>query len=177
MLFWIAPFRGRLANTNRAADSWELMPFRKPLDISRTPRFNWFMASNKGLANRWFQEVWNEGRENVIEELLASDCIAHGLADEHGNALRGHAGFKTFYHQFRGTFPDIFIDVRDVIEEGETVALRCEVRGTHRGDGLGIPATGRPVKFGGVAILRFQNGKIVEGWNHFDFHVLNQQLA
>jgi steroid delta-isomerase-like uncharacterized protein len=132
---------------------------------------------NKALIHRWFKEVWNEGRAEAIDEMMAEDCIAHGLADESGNELRGPAGFKPFFHNFRGAFPDIEVIVEDTIAEGDKVAARCTVRATHRGDGIGLTASHRPVTFTGMCFVRVQNGKIADAWNNFDFMNLFQQIG
>ena len=126
---------------------------------------------NKALIRRWFEEVWNQGRADVIDQLAAQDVKVHGLAKD-GRDWQGLQEFKKFHRAFRNAFPDIRIDVTDTLAEGERVVGICRVRGTHTGDGLGIRATHRSAEFYGVCILRFREGKIVEGWNHFDFLTL-----
>src|SRR4051812_24810208 len=109
---------------------------------------------NKALVHRWFEEVWNKGREEAIDELFAEDGIAHGLADDEGATMRGPAGFKPFFRNFRGAFPDIQVIVEDCISEGDKVAARCRVRASHAGEGLGVAASGNPVEITGVTIVR-----------------------
>ena len=132
---------------------------------------------NKTLAHEWFDEVWNKNQINAIDRLLAEDAIAHGLFDDQGRELRGTAGFKRFFLQFTNAFPDIHVEVADTISEGDKIAARCIVTGTHRGDSLGIAASNKPIQFTGIAILRVKDGKIVEGWNNFDFQGLSQQIG
>ena len=132
---------------------------------------------NKALINRWFEEVWNCGDAQAIDELLAPDGVVHGLVDAGGNPVRGLAAFHEFHSQFRGAFPDIAVTLEDVIAEGDRVVARCSVRGTHTGAELGFAATNAPVQFEGIAIVRIENGKIVEAWNHFDFLEMNKQLG
>src|ERR1700674_3544519 len=117
---------------------------------------------NKALVRRWFEEVWNKGRSDAIDEMFAADGIAHGLADDEGNSLRGPGGFKPFHEVFRGAFPDIEVVVEEVLAEGDLVAARCSVRGKHTGDHLGIAASNAPVEFTGMTIARIKDGKIVE---------------
>ncbi len=131
---------------------------------------------NKEIMRRWFREVWNEGRIETIDELYAEDCIAHGLNDTEGNPFRGPEGFKTFFKTFHGAFPDIKIEIEEIIAEGDQVMGRCRVRGTHTGDTLGFPATSLPIDVGGITFSRMKDGKIVEGWNYYDFVGLYQQL-
>jgi steroid delta-isomerase-like uncharacterized protein len=132
---------------------------------------------NKAIVRRWFEEVWNKGRSDAIDEMFAADGIAHGLSDDPAAPLRGPAGFRVLHEQFRGAFPDIEVNVEDVIAEGDKVAARCSVRGTHAGDHLGVAASKAPVEFTGIAIVRIKEGKIVEAWNNFDFLKMNKQIG
>ena len=134
-------------------------------------------VDNKTLIHRWFEEVWNQGRAETIEELLAEECVIHGLADASGREVRGPAEFRAFHAQFREAFPEIMVTVEDTISEGDLVAGRCSVRGKHRGDSLGFKATNAPVDFTGMIIVRVKDGKFVEGWNNFDFLKMYQQLG
>ncbi|HYP54636.1 MAG TPA: ester cyclase [Pyrinomonadaceae bacterium] len=132
---------------------------------------------NAAIVRRWFEEVWNKGREEAIDELLAEDGVAHGLPDESGGSLRGPSGFKPFFRKFRESFPNIEVTVEDTVAEGDRVAARCAVRGRHEGDALGVAATRRDVHFTGICIVRVKDGRIVEAWNNFDFMSLFQQLG
>ncbi|HVG20833.1 MAG TPA: ester cyclase [Blastocatellia bacterium] len=133
-------------------------------------------AENKALIERWFEEVWNKGNADAIDEMFADDGVAHGLANEQGEALRGPAGFKPFFQNFRNAFPDIEVIVEDTVAEDDKVAARCRVRGTHKGEGLGFAATNVPIEITGICIVRLRDGKIVEAWNNFDFMSMFQQL-
>jgi steroid delta-isomerase-like uncharacterized protein len=132
---------------------------------------------NDALIRRWFEEVWNKGREEAVDELFAEEGVANGLVDESGQALRGPEGFKPFFRRFREAFPEMEVTVEETISEGDRVAARCTVRGSHRGDSLGFTATDRPVEFTGICIVRISQGKIVEAWNNFDFMAMFQQLG
>ncbi len=132
---------------------------------------------NKALVRRWFEEVWNRGRAEAIDEMFAEDGIAHGLSDAAGEPLRGPAGFRPFFQSFREAFPDIEVVVEDVIAEGDKLAARCSVRAKHQGDTLGFRATNRPIEITGMVFIRARDGKIVEAWNNFDFMAMFQQLG
>ena len=129
------------------------------------------------VLRRWFEEVWNKGRESAIDEMFADEGIAHGLVNEQGEELRGPANFKPFFHRFRGAFPDIEVVVEDCICEGDKAAARCTIRARHTGDSLGVAATNQPVEFDGLCIVQVKDGKIIEAWNNFDFARLNQQIG
>ena len=128
---------------------------------------------NKTLVQRWFSEVWNEGRADAIDEMLADDAVIHGL----GANLQGPAEFKRFHSAYRNAYPDVTIDVDDLVAEGDMVAVRWSAIGTHRGDGLGFPATGRRAQFTGMVFVRVKEGRLVEGWNNFDQLGMLQQLG
>ena len=130
-------------------------------------------VENKALVRRWFDEVWNQGRAASIDEMLTSDAVVHGL----GPSLRGPSEFKPFQAMYRGAFPDIDIQVDDMLAEGDLVAARWSGVGTHRGDGLGFTATSKRAQFKGLTIVRVRDGKIVEGWNSFDQLGMLQQLG
>jgi steroid delta-isomerase-like uncharacterized protein len=134
-------------------------------------------SESMAVVHRWFEEVWNKGREEAIDELFSDEGIAHGLVGENGQELRGPAEFISFFRKFRGAFPDIQVTIEDCITEGDKAAVRCRVQASHTGEGLGIAATGRPVEFEGMSIVRVREGKIVEAWNNFDFMSLNQQIG
>jgi len=121
--------------------------------------------------------VWNKGRAGAIDEMFAEDAIAHGLADASGGDLRGPADFKPFFHGFRAAFPDIQVTVEETVAEGDKLAARCTVTGTHTGEGIGFAATNQPVTFTGMCLLRIKDGKIVEAWNNFDFMSMFRQLG
>ncbi|MEK6320817.1 MAG: ester cyclase [Acidobacteriota bacterium] len=131
---------------------------------------------NKALMHRWFEEVWNEGRAEAVDEMFAHDGIAHGLVDEHGKELSGPAAFKPFVVNFRRAFPDIEVIIEDTIAEDDEVAVRCRVRGTHLGEGINLAPTQHSVEFTGICITRIKDGKIVEAWNNFDFMSMFQQI-
>jgi steroid delta-isomerase-like uncharacterized protein len=134
------------------------------------------MQENAKLVHRWFEEVWNQAREETINELFASDAVAYGLGETDVD-VQGPAQFKTFFHNFRTTFPDIHITIEDTIADGDKVTVRLVLEGTHQGDGLGIPPTGRRVRVAGIVIAKITGGQIVAGWNSWDQLGLLRQLG
>ena len=132
---------------------------------------------NKQLVRRWFEEVWNKGRAELIEELFDEYGIAHGLSDDPAKPIKGPTDYTPFYKQFREAFPNMRIVIEDLVAEGDKVAARCSVRGKHEGNFRGIAPTQSPVDFTGMTILRIADGKIVEAWNNFDFLTMNKQCG
>jgi steroid delta-isomerase-like uncharacterized protein len=135
------------------------------------------MSSSRTIVHEWFEEVWNKGRAEIIDELLDKESVVHGLVDAHGRDLpSGPSGFKPFFQAYREAFPDLHIAVMDTVAEGDKIAARCQVRGTHLGATLGIEPTGAKVSFSGMVFIRIAGGKVVEAWNNFDFAAMDQQI-
>jgi steroid delta-isomerase-like uncharacterized protein len=133
----------------------------------RTPR---------SVVQRWFDEVWNQGKEATIDELFAPEGVGHGLGEGEVD-VHGPADFKSFWRNIRAALPDAQIHVQDIVVEGDRVAARVILQGTHSGDGLGSKATGRPVRIAGIVIVRIVDGWMVEAWNSWDQLGLLQQLG
>lgn len=131
---------------------------------------------NKQLVRRWFEEVWNLGRESTIDELLSPGAIGFGLAAT-DTKVHGPPEFKPFVRNFRDAFPDMHFAIEDMVAEGDKVAVRLRVTGTHKGGGLGIAATGRRIDITAITIIQFANGKLVHGWNNWDQLGMMQQLG
>jgi predicted ester cyclase len=131
-------------------------------------------ASPDVVMRQWFTEVWNERREDAIDRLMAPGAKVHGLA---GGPIVGPEGFKPFYRTFCGAFADLRVEIVQTLVDGDRVAAHCHVTGRHVGDALGGKATGRAIDLWGTTIGRIENGRIVEGWNCFDFLTMYQQIG
>jgi steroid delta-isomerase-like uncharacterized protein len=129
------------------------------------------------FIHRWFEEVWNNKREDAIEEMFAEDGIANGLNDENGNPYRGPEGFKKLHRAFLSAYPDLKIEVVDTVVEGDKIAARCRVTGSHAGHGIGVAPTNQPVEFTGMVIVHVKDGKITEAWNEFNFMEMYKQVG
>ena len=128
------------------------------------------------IMRRWFDEVWNSGREETIDELLDPSAPIQGLGAA-ADTVVGTVGFREFYKQLRGAFGDINIVINEAIGEGELASVRWTARATHTGDQLGVPATNGTVTFTGMTFARARDGKIVEAWNNWDMMGLMHQLG
>ncbi|MEM1177758.1 MAG: ester cyclase [Acidobacteriota bacterium] len=128
---------------------------------------------NRAVANRWFREVWNERRGEVIRELQHPELIGHTVGAEY----RGPEGFESFRADFLDAVPDLKIDVEGTAAEGDHVVVRWFIRGTHSGEGLGIPASGREIAQRGMTWLRIVDGQIVEGWDCWNLGGLLAELS
>lgn len=119
------------------------------------------------LLQRWYDEVWNNAKENAIDELLDENAIIHGLDTDKGQ--KGPVAFKPFYKTLRETLPSVSIKLEPIVKSDDIEAAHCFVSAKD--------AEGKDVSFSGLTIARFKDGKIVEGWNGFDFVPLYQQLG
>jgi steroid delta-isomerase-like uncharacterized protein len=132
-------------------------------------------AENKVLVRRFYEEAWDQGKLDVIDELFADDYIRHDLRPS--QALAGPDGMKRITADFRAAFSDLQFDVEIVIAEDEFVAARWTASGTHTGSWGTVQPTGRTARFSGVNIFRFENGKVSELWNHRDDLGLMEQVG
>jgi steroid delta-isomerase-like uncharacterized protein len=128
----------------------------------------------EAVIRAWFDEVWNQRQVDSIDRMFAADAVAYGLPS---GPMRGPDGFRPVFNAFCSAFPDIHFAVEQTITEGAQVAARCRVTGTHTGEGIGVPVTGKPVDFQGVVIATIIDGQFRGGWNIFDFLTMYQQLG
>lgn len=124
-------------------------------------------TENKALIRRWFEEVWNQGRQELIDQLRAPDAGMVGLG-EGSTRSEGPAPFKIFYSRMRSALPDMRVEVEDILAEGDRVAVRLSILGTHTGNGFNSIPTGRKVQFTCITIARIADGRIAEAWNNLD---------
>lgn len=132
-------------------------------------------AENKAIIRRLMDEVWNQRKLNVLDEICAPNFIIYDPSVP--DLSRGPAGAKQYIGLFCAAFPDIQITVDDLFAEGDKVALRWSARGTHTGELMGIAPTGRPVAVTGHAIYRIAKGQIEEDWITGDTLGVLQQLG
>ena len=132
---------------------------------------------NAHIIRRWFEEVWNEGREATIDELLAPTAHGYGLAGNEMMPVSGPEGFKPFWRQLRGACPDIRFTIHDTVSERDRVVARWTAEMTHHGDHLGVAATRRQVTVTGMTLVRVAGGQIQEGWNNWDELTMAKELG
>src|ERR1700752_311953 len=124
------------------------------------------------LARRWFEEVWNARREEAIDELMNADAVGH----MEGGDVAGPNGFREVRAVFLNALPDMHITVEDVLANGDQAVVRWRVRGTHRGDLLGIAPSQRQIDFRGMSWLTVRDGKLAEGWDTWNLGGLLESL-
>jgi predicted ester cyclase len=131
------------------------------------------MTDTKALVRNMFEEVINQGRLDRLEEYFAPDYVDHGpLGDVHGIE-----GFRSVVSAWRDAFPDVHCEVRNLIQEGDLLAWTVHTTGTHTGDGMGFPATGRRIETISANLGRTRDGKAVEHWAEQGMLATLQQLG
>ena len=133
------------------------------------------VEENKKVVQR-FWKVWEvENFVDLIDELLAPDYINHspGTPDQPA----GPAGVKAVVSMFRSGMPDLRVTIDDMIAEGDKVATRYTIEGTHEGELFGVPPTGRRVSIESMTVERVSGGKIIEHRRITDTLDMMQQLG
>jgi steroid delta-isomerase-like uncharacterized protein len=128
------------------------------------------------LSRQWFERVWNQRDLTAIDQMCHPHAVGHGLADATGAPMQ-MLDFLTFHARFTAALPDLKVHVEDVLVDGDKTATRYSFTATHLGEGLGVPASNKPVRVTGMTIVRWQDGKILESWNEFDKAGLAAQIA
>jgi steroid delta-isomerase-like uncharacterized protein len=131
---------------------------------------------NKQIARRVAEEGFAKGNVAVLDELLAEDIVNNDPSVP-PEIPPGREGIKVLAQGYAVAFPDMDFKVEDQIAEGDKVVTRWSAKGTHQGELLGIPATGKQTIATGITIDRIEGGKIIETWTHWDNLGLLQQLG
>jgi len=113
------------------------------------------------LVRRFYEELWNRWDLAIADEILAPDLRFRGTL---GTRLVGIEAFRGYVEQVRAAFPDWHNHLEELIDAGETIVARLIFSGTHRGELLGVAATGARVEYAGIAIFRLDGGRIAEAW-------------
>lgn len=132
--------------------------------------------TNKTIARRFFEEVFGNGKLNVLDEIIATNHMNSGPGTLPGLPV-GPDGSKQLVTVYRNAFPDLRFTVDEQIVEGDKVVTRWTARGTHKGELVGVPATGKSSTVTGIAVDRIADGKITESWGIFDQFGMMQQLG
>jgi predicted ester cyclase len=121
---------------------------------------------NVELAHRWFEEVWNQGRLEAIDEMASPEAKGQGQL-HHGPPINLQQ-FRQFAEGLHKAFPGLHVVIEDTIDSKDLVVLRWHADMTHRGSFMGVEPTGRDVRITGITIFRYVRGKLVQGWDNWD---------
>jgi steroid delta-isomerase-like uncharacterized protein len=130
--------------------------------------------TNKTVSRRLIEEAFNQGKYDVIDELVAPTFVNH---DPLTGDTKGPEGTREVIEGYRSAFPDLKVTIEDQLAERDLVATRWTAKGTHKGELLGIAPTGKEATVTGLTIDRIKDGKIVESWNNWDTLGMLRQLG
>jgi predicted ester cyclase len=128
---------------------------------------------NKTIV-RLYQEAYNKNNLDDLDELVAADLITHSLMPGLPPSLEGG---KQIHRMTVAALPDLHVAIDDLLAEGDKVVMRFTATGTFKNEFLGLPPTGKPIKFTGISIFRLAGAKIVEHWGQEDELGLMRQLG
>jgi predicted ester cyclase len=134
------------------------------------------MTDGSGLLRRFYTEILEGGNLDLIDELATDDYL------DHEEALPGQPpgkeGVRYFVNEIRAAFPDIRAKTLEpFLTDDNMEACYYVLTGTHRGEMAGVAPTGKSVEFGGIDIIRVQDGKVAEHWGSTDNLRLMQQIG
>jgi len=127
----------------------------------------------KALFREIIEEVWHRGNLAFVREAYAPAFVGNRPS----RRLQDLAAYRSYVAQARAAFPDLRIDVHQQMAEGDLVASRYTVRGTHHGELMGIGPSGRPINVEGLVLQRLSGGRIAESWNSWDALGLVRSIA
>ena len=129
---------------------------------------------NKAVMRRVFEEVLSKGNLAIIPDIIAPNYVFHS---PFGMEIKGPEGFKKNVAVYRKAFPDLRAEIKDIIAEGDKVAVRYVMTGTFKGEMMGTAPTGKRLEITGAVFIRFERGKEVEASSHLDMLAWNRQLG
>jgi steroid delta-isomerase-like uncharacterized protein len=130
--------------------------------------------TNKAAFRRTYEELLNQGNLAVAEEVIAPEFINHEAPPGRD---RGPESMRGLAVMLRTAFPDLHFTIEDIVAQGDVVAGRLTMSGTHQGPLMGMPPTGRLVHQAHMHFVRFRDGKAIEHWDMRDDVELMRQLG
>ena len=128
----------------------------------------------KALTRRLYDEVFTGGNLALIDDLMGDDFVEH---EEFPGMPPGKEAVRAFVTASREAFPDLAVQVEDMIAEDEKVVSRVRFTGTHEGEFMGIPATGNKIDMAVIDIVAWRDGKATDHWGISDQLALFTQLG
>ena len=129
---------------------------------------------NEAIVRRFIDQCINQKNLALADELFAPDYVNHAATPDIPPDLEG---YKQRLGYMIAAFPDLNIAIEDVFSEEDKVAVRLSIRGTHEGDYMGAPPTGKHATWTAIAVYKIEDGKIVERWENRDDLGLMRQLG
>ena len=133
------------------------------------------IEQNKELVRQMVEELFNRGNLSLADQFLAPDFVEREELPP--GIPSNREGVTQLTSMLRSAFPDFKATIDDIIAEGDKVVIRQTWSGTHKGEFMGVPATGKRVSFGVIDIIRVKGDKFAEHWGQMDSMGLMQQLG
>ena len=127
----------------------------------------------KNVVRRFYSEV-SEGNLGVVDELVADDFVEH---EEFPGLEPTKEGVKQFFAMFRSAFPDLRMEAHEIVAESDLLCARGTMSGTHKGEFMGMPPSGKHIEIEGFDMLRIRDGQVTEHWGLMDAMTMMQQLG
>ena len=145
------------------------MPSDKKQPTNKQP------TDNRQIAQRFMEECWNQGKLDMVRELVSSRCTYHDPVFP--SLTSGADNLKRHIESCKNGFPDLKFTIDDTIAERNEVVIHWTARGAHKGQFLGMAPTNRKATVSGTSIFRIDGGKIVEQWADWNLLSLLEQLG
>ena len=122
------------------------------------------MSSAAAVANRWFEEIWNNDNDAAIDEMFPPDGVLHDA----NTTVTGPEGFRRFRQMLKASFSDIRVTVHASVGQGDMACIRWSSTMVHTGEFAGFAPTGKELRVTGMSMVHERDGKIVEAWQNWD---------
>jgi steroid delta-isomerase-like uncharacterized protein len=133
---------------------------------------------NKAIRRRYYEEAWSTKDPSVLDRYISPSVVDHGTREAPVEGWDSSIdGVKQRHAALYAAFPDAALAIEDMLADGDRVVTRFTVTGTHQGEFMGVPATGKQVSFGGIDSARMEDGMLMEHWLAVDMMGLLQQLG
>ena len=127
----------------------------------------------KNVVRRFYSEV-SEGNLGVVDELVADDFVEH---EEFPGLEPTKEGVKQFFAMFRSAFPDLRMEAHEIVAESDLLCTRGTMSGTHKGEFMGMPPSGKHIEIEGFDMVRIRDDQVTEHWGLMDAMTMMQQLG
>ena len=132
------------------------------------------LEANKALNERFYDEVVNRKNYAVIDELVAGDFVEH---ENLPGAANGPDGVRQAFQMLHAAFPDLKATIVTAVADDDWVATRSTFSGTHQGEWMGVPASGKAISINVADFVRIKGGRVVEHWGMTDSLTMMQQIG